>query len=56
VQLSNKLIGMDLAPFSVMVENHCCRFLHWCSSYVWFTLQINIMFTQSTDNLSITQE
>jgi len=25
VRLSNKIVGLDLAPFSEMVENHCCR-------------------------------
>jgi len=25
VRLSNKIIGLDLAPFSEMVENHCCK-------------------------------
>jgi len=25
VHLSNKIVGLDLAPFSAMVENHCCR-------------------------------
>jgi len=25
VRLSNKIVGLDFAPFSEMVENHCCR-------------------------------
>jgi len=25
VRLSNKIGGLDLAPFSEMVENHCCK-------------------------------
>jgi len=25
VQLSKKSVGLDLPPFSEMVENHCCR-------------------------------
>jgi len=25
VRFSNKILGLDLAPFSEMVENHCCR-------------------------------
>jgi len=25
VRLSNKIVGLNLAPFSEMVENHCCR-------------------------------
>jgi len=24
VRLSNKIVGLELAPFSEMVENHCC--------------------------------
>jgi len=25
VRLSDKIVDLDLAPFSEMVENHCCR-------------------------------
>jgi len=25
VRSSNKIVGLDLTPFSEMVENHCCR-------------------------------
>jgi len=25
VQLSNKIVALDLPHFSEMVENHCCR-------------------------------
>ena len=25
MRLSNKIVGLDLTPFSKMVENHCCR-------------------------------
>jgi len=25
LRLSNRIVGLDLAPFSEMVENHCCR-------------------------------
>jgi len=25
MRLSNKIVGLDLAPFSEMVENHCWR-------------------------------
>jgi len=25
VRLSNKIVGLHLAPFNEMVENHCCR-------------------------------
>jgi len=25
VRLSNKIVGLDLPPFSEMVVNHCCR-------------------------------
>jgi len=25
VRLSNKIVGLELAPFSEMVENRCCK-------------------------------
>jgi len=25
MRLSNKIVDLDLTPFSEMVENHCCR-------------------------------
>jgi len=25
LRFSNKIVGLDLTPFSEMVENHCCR-------------------------------
>ena len=25
VRLCNKIVSLDLTPFSEMVENHCCR-------------------------------